>query len=76
MFFWVWITLLRIISSTSIHLPTKFMTSLLITEYYFMSKYTTLSLSILQLRKYLGCFQFLAITNKSAIIIVEQMSLV
>jgi hypothetical protein len=38
-----------------------------------LCRYTTFSLSVLQ--GYLGCFQFLAIMNKAAMDIVDQVSL-
>ena len=70
MSFWVWVTSLRIIFSSSIHLPVNFMMFLfLIAQYY--SIFCIHSLA----EGHLGCFQFLDITNKAAMNIAEQVSL-
>ena len=73
MSFWVWVTYLRTIFSSLIHLPAKFMLSLVfkiwvivhcINEPHFFSHSSV--------ERHLGCFQFLAIMNKDVMNIVEQ----
>jgi len=76
MSFWIWVTSLRMIFSSSIHLPAKSMMSLFFYSWmlfhYINGPHFYSHCSV---EGYLGCFQFLAITNKTVMKMVENMSL-
>ena len=73
---WIWITSLRMIFSSYIHLPAKFMMFLfLIAEYYFIVQVYHIFFMHSLVEIHLSYVQFLAITNKAAMNIVDQVSL-
>jgi len=72
-----WVTSLRTVFSSSIHLPAKCMMSIFLIAVFNsipLCRQTTFSLSMLELR-HLGCFRFPAVTNEAAVNIVKQVSL-
>jgi hypothetical protein len=64
-----WVTSLRMIFSSSIHLPVNFMKSL-----FLLQKYHIFCIH-LSVEGHLSCFQLLATINKAAMSIVEHVSL-
>jgi hypothetical protein len=73
--FWAWFTLLSMISSNCIHLPSKHMSFFLLAEYYsLVYKYHIFFIQSWGVRG-LGCFQSLAIVNRSVVNVSVQISL-
>ena len=73
--FWVWVTSLRMIFSSSIHLPTNFLMSLFFKSWVMLYCVMYLIFFICSsVEGHLGCFQFGDIMNKAAMNIVGQLS--
>ena len=77
MSFWVWVTLLSMIFSSSIHLPVKIRMSLFLMaeNKILLHKGAKFFFIHSLVEGHLGCFQFLAITNKATMNIIDQLSL-
>jgi hypothetical protein len=65
------VTSLRIIFSSSIHLPTKFVVVILIAGQYSIVLMYLIFCIYSSVEGHLGCFQLLAIINKAAVNIVN-----
>lgn len=71
----IWVTLFRMIFSTSIHLHTNFMISFLTVEEFSIVSIHQIFFTYSPIDRHLGCFQTLPIMNKIAMNMFEQVYL-